>query len=56
LIILIVMKQDATREEIDRVVKAIEELGFRAHSLPGENRTAIAITGNVGLIDPAHFE
>lgn len=50
------MKQTATREDIDRVVKVIEELGFRAHSLPGENRTAIGITGNSGSIDPAHFE
>lgn len=50
------MKPDATREDIDRVVNVIETLGFRAHSLPGEGRTAIGITGNQGSIDPAHFE
>lgn len=53
---LIVMKSDATREDIDRVVQIIEKLGFRAHALPGESRTAIGVTGNKGSVDPAHFE
>jgi len=53
---LIVMKADATRDDIERVVRVIEELGFRAHPMPGENRTAIGITGNPGAIDPTHFE
>lgn len=50
------MKSDATRDEIDRVVEIIEKLGLRGHTLPGENRTAIGITGNKGSVDPAHFE
>ncbi|HKX84703.1 MAG TPA: 3-deoxy-7-phosphoheptulonate synthase [Pyrinomonadaceae bacterium] len=50
------MKPDATREQIDRVVEIIEALGLRGHTMPGENRTAIGITGNRGAIDPAHFE
>ncbi|HMO80061.1 MAG TPA: 3-deoxy-7-phosphoheptulonate synthase [Pyrinomonadaceae bacterium] len=53
---LIVMKPDATRAEIDRVVEVIEKLGFKGHPMPGENRTAIGITGNRGSVDPAHFE
>jgi 3-deoxy-7-phosphoheptulonate synthase len=53
---LIVMKTDATQRDIDRVVSVIEELGFRAHPMPGANRTAIGITGNPGAIDPTHFE
>ena len=53
---LIVMKPDATREQIDRVVEIIETLGLRGHTMPGENRTAIGITGNKSAIDPAHFE
>jgi 3-deoxy-7-phosphoheptulonate synthase len=53
---LIVMKPDATRPEIDRVVEIVETLGLRAHTLPGENRTAIGITGNKGSVDPTHFE
>lgn len=50
------MKPDATREQIDRVVEIIETLGLRGHTMPGENRTAIGITGNKSAIDPAHFE
>lgn len=53
---LIVMKPDATPSEIEKVIKAIEKLGYSAHQMPGENRTAIGITGNKGSIDPAHFE
>lgn len=53
---LIVMKPDATSSEIDRVIEIIETLGFRGHPMPGENRTAIGITGNRGSVDPAHFE
>jgi 3-deoxy-7-phosphoheptulonate synthase len=53
---LIVMKSDATQSDIDRVIEVVEALGFRGHALPGENRTAIGVTGNKGAIDPAHFE
>ena len=53
---LIVMKSDATGSDVDRVIEVIETLGFRGHAMPGENRTAIGITGNPGSIDPAHFE
>ncbi len=53
---LIVMKQSATPEDIKRVEEVIEALGFRGHSMPGENRTAIGITGNPGAVDPTHFE
>ena len=50
------MRSDARTEDIERVLHVIEHLGFRAHAMPGENRTAIGITGNPGAIDPAHFE
>lgn len=53
---LIVMKPDASPSEIKKVVEVIEKLGFAAHRMPGENRTAIGVTGNKGSIDPAHFE
>ncbi len=53
---LIVMKRDASASEIEKVIEAIEKLGFMAHRMPGENRTAIGVTGNKGSIDPAHFE
>jgi len=53
---LIVMKPDASQSEIERVLEVIEALGFRGHALPGENRTAIGITGNRSAVDAAHFE
>lgn len=53
---LIVLKQVASREDIERVVNAIEELGYQGHVISGENRTAIGVTGNAGPLDPAHFE
>ena len=53
---LIVMRSDARTEDIDKVLHVIEVLGYRGHAMPGENRTAIGITGNPGAIDPGHFE
>jgi 3-deoxy-7-phosphoheptulonate synthase len=52
---LILMKKDATKDEILGVRKKIEQLGFRAHEIPGAQRTAIGITGNPGRIDPEVF-
>src|ERR1700741_4160216 len=53
---LIVMEAAATKAEIDGVVRVIETLGFRAHVMPGANRTAIGVTGNQGAVDLSHFE
>src|SRR5688572_12894000 len=53
---LIVMNSDATASDVERVLEVIETLGYRGYALPGENRTAIGVTGNPGTIDPGHFE
>jgi 3-deoxy-7-phosphoheptulonate synthase len=53
---LIVMKADATDSQVEAVLRVIEELGFKAHPMPGMTRTAIGITGNPTAIDPSHFE
>jgi len=50
------MKADATKNDIDRVVSIIHELGYRAHPMAGATRTAISITGNQGAVDATHFE
>ena len=52
---LIVMKHDATHEEVAAVVKAIEALGFEARPMGGRNRTAVGIVGNDGAVDPGRF-
>lgn len=53
---LIVMTANAGPEDIARVRQKIEDLGYRAHIIPGEQRTAVGVTGNQGAIDPAEFE
>ena len=53
---LIVMNASAGKGEVDNVVRVVESLGFRAHVMPGANRTAIGITGNQGAVDLSHFE
>ncbi|HEY0758474.1 MAG TPA: 3-deoxy-7-phosphoheptulonate synthase [Acidisarcina sp.] len=48
---LVVMKSQATAEQVQAVCERIEQLGFRPHPMPGAQRTAIGITGNQGQID-----
>src|SRR5664279_5319042 len=53
---LVVMKAQATAEEIQAVCDHIEQMGFRAHPHPGAQRTAIGITGNQGEVDRGNLE
>ncbi len=53
---LIVMKAQATEAEVRAVCEKIESLGFRAHSIPGAQRTAIGITGNQGAVETGTFD
>src|SRR5579859_4052217 len=53
---LIVMKPQATEEDVQGVCRKIESMGFRPHPMPGAQRTAIGITGNPGPLEPAEFE
>jgi 3-deoxy-7-phosphoheptulonate synthase len=53
---LIVMKMDARSEQIDGVVRKIEAHGLKAHPIAGAQRTAIGITGNIGVVESGLFE
>jgi len=53
---LVVMKAQATEDDIRAVCQKIESLGYRAHPLPGEQRTAIGITGNQGEVEMGTVE
>ena len=53
---LVVMKPQATPEEIQAVCEQIQALGFRAHPMPGAQRTAVGITGNSGAVDQGGLE
>jgi 3-deoxy-7-phosphoheptulonate synthase len=52
---LIVMKSDATRDDVASVEARIRELGFTPNEVPGSTRLAIGVTGNQGPIDPGVF-
>ena len=53
---LIVMKADATEQDVAEVERVIRELGYRPHTMPGAARTAIGITGNDKPVDITRFE
>ncbi len=53
---LVVMRKDATADQIAGVVRAIEARGYKAHAIPGAQRTAIGITGNKGAVEAPAFE
>ena len=53
---LVVMDNHATREQIDRVISVIEEMGYQARPMPGGQRTAIGLVGNDGRVDSSRIE
>src|ERR1700724_479128 len=53
---LVVMKAHATEQEVRSVCEKIEKLGYRAHAMPGAQRTAIGITGNKGEVEQGTLE
>src|SRR5208337_5599596 len=53
---LIVMKPQASEEDVRRVCEKIVSMGYRAHPMPGAQRTAVGITGNPGPLEPEEFE
>jgi 3-deoxy-7-phosphoheptulonate synthase len=53
---LVMMKAHATAAEIQEVCRKIEEMGYRAHAIPGSTRTAIGITGNRGPVEATSLE
>ncbi|MCZ6669466.1 MAG: 3-deoxy-7-phosphoheptulonate synthase, partial [Acidobacteria bacterium] len=53
---LIVMELGVSEEEVRKVIEKVESFGLKAHPIPGEQRTAIGVTGNRGMVDSAVFE
>jgi len=53
---LVVMQAHATEDQVRDVCQKIESLGYRAHSIPGAERTAIGITGNKGEVEAGTLE
>ncbi|HEY3934059.1 MAG TPA: 3-deoxy-7-phosphoheptulonate synthase [Gemmatimonadales bacterium] len=48
---LIVMKPDATPDEISGVVSIIAAMGYEARPMPGRQRTTVGLIGNDGRVD-----
>lgn len=53
---LILMNQNATKEQIGQVCDRVREVGFTPHEIPGAVRVAIGITGNKGAVSPELFQ
>lgn len=52
---LIVMRPDASAEDIERVCAQVERIGFEARAIPGGQTTAIGIVGNEGPVEAGAF-
>ena len=53
---LVVMQHGATDDQVARVVKTIEEMGYQARPMPGAQRTAIGLVGNDGKVNGSRIE
>src|SRR5438874_1802508 len=50
------MRHGATREEVDKVVSVIQEMGYQARPMPGVQRMAVGLVGNDGRVDASRLE
>src|SRR5437016_3142082 len=55
-LMLVVMQAHATDEQVRAVCRKIESLGYRAHPMPGAQRTAVCVTGNRGEVEAGTLE
>src|SRR4051812_13391406 len=55
-VMLVVMQNHATPEQIERVVKTIEEMGYQARPMPGGTRTTVGLVGYDGRVDSSRVE
>ncbi len=52
---LVVMETSATQEQIDQVIRTVEQRGYTARPIPGGHRVSIGILNNQGPVDAALF-
>jgi 3-deoxy-7-phosphoheptulonate synthase len=52
---LVIMKNDASEEQVQAVIDQIEKLGFRGIPIPGVLRTAVCVVGNQGYVDDSRL-
>jgi|SRR5581483_4855170 3-deoxy-7-phosphoheptulonate synthase len=53
---VIIMKHNASAQEIANAMQRVEELGFKPHPIMGEERTIIGVVGDERPIEPDAFD
>lgn len=53
---LVVMKHDARPADVAAVTEVIRDMGYEARAIVGTQRTAVAVVGNDGRVDPTRLE
>jgi len=53
---IVVMQPDNTKEQLDHVVKLVEEMGLTSHIIYGTNRTVVAAVGDKRMVDKGAIE
>lgn len=52
---LIVMRRNATPDEVEGVVRTIEQMGYEGRPIPGKQRVAVGLIGNDGKVDESRL-
>ena len=53
---IVVMSPNSTKEQLDHVVKMVEEMGLSTHLIYGTNRTVVAAVGDKRMLDKGAVE
>ena len=53
---LVVMRHNASAEDVEGVVATIQEMGYDARPIPGGQRTAVGLIGNDGGVDSGRLQ
>src|SRR2546425_13183244 len=52
---LILLRSDSSQADLDRVIHRLSELGYRPLPIRGHQRSAVAVLGNDGRVDPSRL-
>jgi len=52
---LILLRSDSSQADLDRVIQRVSDLGYRPLPIPGHQRSAVAVLGNDGRVDPSRL-
>jgi 3-deoxy-7-phosphoheptulonate synthase len=52
---LVVMDHNASEQDVRRVCETIQEMGYQARPMPGQQRTTVGLVGNDGRVDDSRL-